>query len=135
MYDAKQPVSLKEISKKEGISTVYLEQIFNILKNDGIVRSVRGPKGGYILAKDPSKINVYDAIRILEGGLSSVRCYSKSGKKKICARMCSCASKEVWEELTRQIEKTLKKFTLKYLAGRALKIEPRRRPLGSDKNE
>ena len=130
MYDARKPVSIKEISKKEGISIVYLEQIFNALKNEGVIRSVRGPKGGYVLAKDPSKVNVYDAMRILEGGLSSVRCYSKTGKKKTCARMCSCASKEVWEELTRQIEKTLKKFTLKYLAERALEIDPKKENTG-----
>jgi Rrf2 family protein len=126
MHGKKQPVSISSISKEEGISTIYLEQIFNVLKNHGLVKSVRGPKGGYVLAKDPAKVNVYEAIKILEGDISSVRCIPKLGKGKTCARLCNCASKEVWEELTRQIEKTLKGFSLKYLADRAIKINPER---------
>jgi Rrf2 family protein len=126
MHGKKRPVSISSISKEEGISTIYLEQIFNVLKNRGLVKSVRGPKGGYVLAKDPAKVNVYEAINILEGDISSVRCMPKGGKGKTCARLCNCASKEVWEELTRQIEKTLKGFSLKYLADRAKKINPGR---------
>ena len=77
-----------------------------------------------MLAKDPAKINVYEAIEILEGDISSVRCVSQKGKAKACANFCNCASKEVWEELTRQIKKTLEGFSLKYLAQRAAKINP-----------
>ncbi|MFQ5952620.1 MAG: RrF2 family transcriptional regulator, partial [Candidatus Omnitrophota bacterium] len=106
----------------ERISIVYLEQIFNTLKNKGIIKSVRGPRGGYILAKDPSKISVYEAVKILEGDISSVSCVPKNGKGRKCERVCKCASKEVWDELTRQIEKTLKGFSLKYLAEKAVRL-------------
>lgn len=129
VYKRKQPVSIRSISKEEGISTIYLEQIFNTLKNRGLVKSIRGPKGGYVLAKDPAKINVYEAIKILEGDVSSVRCAPKSGGGKICARLCNCASKEVWDELTLQIKKTLEDFSFKYLAERAMKINPKKRPV------
>ena len=124
MHEKNEPVSIRSISKEEGISTIYLEQIFNALKNRGLVKSVRGPKGGYVLAKDPAEINVYEAIEVLEGDISSVRCISRKGNAKSCTKSCSCASKEVWEELTRQIKKTLEGFSLKYLARRAAKINP-----------
>ena len=126
VYKRKQPVSIRSISKEEGISTIYLEQIFNTLKNRGLVKSVRGPRGGYVLAKDPAKINVYEAIEILEGDVSSVRCVPKNGRGKTCAQLCNCASKEVWDELTLQIKKTLEGFSFKYLAERAIKIKPKK---------
>jgi Rrf2 family protein len=126
MHKKDKPISISSISKEEGISTIYLEQIFNTLKNRGLVKSVRGPRGGYVLAKPPAKINVYEAIEILEGDISSVRCVSRKDKTKACAKFCNCASKEVWEELTRQIKKTLEGFSLKYLAQRAAKINPKK---------
>lgn len=126
MYDRKQPVSIKNISQEEDISSVYLEQIFNRLKNCGIVKSIRGPKGGYMLASPPAEVNVYDAINALEESVSSVGCRYGKAKKHGCGQAGQCASKEVWDEVTSQIQKTLKGFTLKYLAGRALEINPRK---------
>ena len=117
-YDRKQPVSLKNISGKERISLVFLEQIFNTFKKKGIVKSVRGPKGGYVLARDPSGISVCEVIKALEGDFYSGQCFPKKRGGKACARSKDCASKEIWDELTRQIEKTLKRFSLKYLAER-----------------
>ncbi len=124
MHGAGKPLTIKNISQREGISSVYLEQIFNKLKNHGIVKSVRGPKGGYILARDPEKVSVYDAIEALEGGVSSVGCVSERSKKK-CIRLGKCASKEVWDEVTRQIQKTLGSFSIGYLAKKAVEIDSR----------
>ena len=123
MYNDKKPIAIKNISSREDISSVYLEQIFNKLKNHGIVKSIRGPKGGYMLARDPEKVSVYDAIEALEGGVSSVGCVSGRRNRK-CIRSGKCASKEVWDEVTEQIQKTLGKFSLKYLAKRAVEIDP-----------
>jgi Rrf2 family protein len=124
MYRRKQPVSIKSISREEEVSDIYLEQIFNRLKNRGIVKSVRGPKGGYMLARDPAKVTVYDAIEALEGALSSVGCVSLSRPGRICSKAGKCASQEVWDEVTRQIQKTLEGFSMKDLAKRALEINP-----------
>lgn len=60
-------VSVSHIARKEGISTPYLEQILNALKKKGIVKSVRGPQGGYILAKKPSEVCLYELFGALEG--------------------------------------------------------------------
>ena len=125
MYGEKKPVSISNIAKEEGISNVFLEQIFNQLKNENIVKSVRGPKGGYVLTKDPSKITVYEVVKTLEGSIFSEKCIDTNGKdKKVCKRSRRCASKEVWDEVARQMKKTLEKFSLKDLADRAIKIDP-----------
>ncbi len=116
-YESKAPVSIKEMARKEDLSGIYLEQIFNRLKNQGVVKSVRGPKGGYILAKDPSQVTVYDVMRALEGDVSVGKCIPKTGS--VCERAQKCAPKEVWDEVTKSIETTLKSFSLASLATRA----------------
>jgi len=117
IYDAKKPISLNTISKREGISLIFLEQIFHKFKKCGLVKSIRGPKGGYILDKNPSGISIYDVVSVLEGDVYPGQCNTLQGKN--CTKREKCASKEVWDELTGQIEKTLKGFTLKYLADRS----------------
>ncbi|MEA3489628.1 MAG: Rrf2 family transcriptional regulator [Candidatus Omnitrophota bacterium] len=124
MYSRKSPVSIRKISREEGISSIYLEQIFNRLKNHGIVKSIRGPRGGYMLARSPSEISVYDAIDALEGEVTSVGCRSGRIKGAACKQAGRCVSKEVWDEVTGQIQKTLKSFSLKCLAKRAIEIDP-----------
>ncbi|NQT32552.1 MAG: Rrf2 family transcriptional regulator [Candidatus Omnitrophica bacterium] len=126
MYDKKSPVSINRIAAEEGISKVYLEQILNRLKNAGIVKSIRGPKGGYIFSKDPAGISVYDAVMVLEGSISPGRCTSGKKTNSICKMAGCCPSKEVWDEVARQIEKTLKQFSFKDLSDRAGKIGTKR---------
>ncbi|MDP8299472.1 MAG: Rrf2 family transcriptional regulator [Candidatus Tantalella remota] len=117
-------LSIRDIAKEEGISGVYLEQIFNRLKKCGIVQSVRGPKGGYMLAKDPVDISVYDAITSLEGGVAPVGCTSGRHNKTACKQFGMCASKEVWDEIARKIQETMSGYSLKYLAEKAIKKNP-----------
>lgn len=127
MYDDGFPVSIKYLSKEEAISSVYLEQIFNLLKKQGIVKSVRGPKGGYTLAKDPCQISVYEVVIALEGRVSPARCFSDKKEMTVCKRAGRCASKEVWDEVARHIKGALENFSLKDLAKRALQIDPEKR--------
>ena len=68
------PVSLSEISSRQNISLPFLEQIFISLKKSGIVRSVRGPSGGYIFAKEPDIIKIYDVIKAIDEDLKIMRC-------------------------------------------------------------
>jgi Rrf2 family protein len=125
VYKSGLPLSIKEISREEGISGIYLEQIFHRLRKEGFVESVRGPKGGYILSKKPSDLSVYKAVVALEGSVAPGRC-SHHGKKtgKECARAAKCTSKEVWDEVARQIKNTLEKFSLDDMARRALELDP-----------
>ncbi|MFC1549009.1 RrF2 family transcriptional regulator [Candidatus Omnitrophota bacterium] len=124
MHDNARPVTIKDISREEGISYVYLEQIFNRLKKQGIVNSIRGPKGGYVLSRDPSEVNVYEIISALEGVVYPGRC--KAGRQDTagCELATRCASKEVWDEVARQLRTVLEGFSLEDLASRALSKSP-----------
>lgn len=105
-----QQKSLQEISKEEGISLKYLEQLFRTLKKNKLVVSQKGREGGYVLAKNPKLIRVGEIIEILEGPIVPMEC--ASGK---CDVKCSCASSIVWTKLQTQIKKTLYSIKLKDL--------------------
>ncbi len=105
-----QQKSLQEISREEGISLKYLEQLFRALKKNKLVVSQKGREGGYVLAKNPKLIKVGEIIEILEGPIVPMEC--ASGK---CDVKCSCASSVVWTKLQTQIKKTLYSIKLKDL--------------------
>ncbi len=108
----KDPVSVQYISKNQGISIAYLEQLLNKLRRKGLVESIRGPKGGYVLSKSSRKIRVSDVLRALEGDLSPIQCVSKQKNKSKCLRMKSCATIFVWKRLNDSIEEALSSVTL-----------------------
>lgn len=109
-------ISIMDIARNEGISTSYLEQLLNRLRRDGLIESVRGPKGGYSLAKNPSRITVLDIIKTLEGNISPVHCVG-SGKKtgSVCVRKNECVPKMVWLKLAKAINNCLRSITLEDL--------------------
>ena len=94
--------SIHQISKEEGISLKYLEQLFRIMKKNKIVRSEKGRKGGYRLDKSPSRVKVGEIIEMLEGSIVPMIC--AEGK---CNSSCNCSSGAVWIKLQKQIRKTL----------------------------
>ncbi len=126
VYERKEPISIKNIAKIEGISVVYLEQLFNKMKKAGIVKSARGPKGGYLLAKNPRDFNIYDAVKTLEEGKEALKCGMRRGHRH-CKLSDKCASREVWEKLDEKIAETLGEFDFSYLAQRALEKDPQKR--------
>jgi len=99
------PIQVKDISDREGISPRYIEQIFQKFKKAGIVKSVRGPYGGYYLAKDPSEIRIGDVIRAAEGGdFRLVFCDGlRKNAAKSCERLNDCIVQETWEEGSRKL--------------------------------
>jgi Rrf2 family protein len=113
--DPARPVSLKDIARDEDISCVYLEQIFNRMKRAGVVTSVRGPKGGYVLAKDPSELTVLEVATAVEDKNPSEKCLCG---KVACEKALKCASKRVWEEATDQTNLALSRHSLQQLAQR-----------------
>ncbi len=104
-----EPVSLKYIAKKQGISDQYLEQIFSILKKAGLVKSVRGAQGGYYISKKPNEITVADILKVLEGDMAFTECLLD---KDLCENFDSCATKYVWAKIKESIEEVTNSISL-----------------------
>jgi len=116
-------VSIADISEKEGISVAYLEQLLNRLRRKGLVDSVRGPKGGYVLAKAPADITVRDVVKTLEGEISPVHCVAtQKGVRAFCKRKTGCVPKVVWVKLAKAISDCLGSITLEDLCLEAKKV-------------
>lgn len=111
----KEPVQIKTIAHRQGISLKYLEQLMAILKSAGFVRSIRGAKGGYILAKKANQIKLSDVFNALEGPVTTVECLEN---ENYCTRVADCVTRQVWAEVQQAIEKVLQSMTLQDLADR-----------------
>jgi|SRR5271157_2520124 len=110
-YD-KGPVFLKDVAKGENISEKYLSLIIIPLRRIGLVNSIRGAHGGYLLAKDPSQITMKEIIDVLEGDCSLVDCVRNPST---CPRVPICASHDIWEIIGGKISETLNSVTLDML--------------------
>lgn len=113
------PAQIKDISRRQNISPRYLEQIFQDLKKAGLLRSRRGPQGGYFLARKPQEITVMDIIHATEGEMALVDCV-KTGKrsKKGCEFDNQCITQQVWAEASRKLNEYLGTVTIKDLCDR-----------------
>ena len=92
------PVSLRDISLRQGISILYLEQIFLKLKNKNIVHSVRGVKGGYKLIKEPSRIKLAEIFYAVDERVKTLNC-NKHSKKGCNGKSTKCITHNLWDEL------------------------------------
>ena len=106
------PVSIKEISERENISLNYLEQLFVKLRRGSIVKSVRGPGGGYVLARPAKDIHIDEVIDTVEETLVPVSCMNADGS---CACDFECTTQMVWQGLGNQIREFLSSLTLEDL--------------------
>lgn len=113
----KGPLQIKVIANREKISNKYLEQIVGVLKTAGLVISVRGPKGGYILARPPSEIKLLDVFDLLEGKVTAFDCLID---KSYCTRCGDCLTKKLWLKMQQAIEGVLTSVTLKEMADDAV---------------
>ena len=103
------PILLKDIAERQGISEKYLWQLTDSLKIAGLINTTRGSHGGYSLAKPPLEINLNDIVSILEGKFCIVECVNNP---EICERTKTCATRDVWSEVSEKISKTLETITL-----------------------
>lgn len=110
------PVQLRLISKHQGISEKYLEQLMTIMKGAGLIKTVRGAKGGYMLARPASQITMDEVFRTLEGKVLIMECVKDAST---CDRSTDCVARLLWRDLELAIEKVLKAVTLKDLAERS----------------
>lgn len=111
LYDNDEYMSIHKISKNRKCSIKYLEQIFKLLKSNGLVVSTRGKEGGYQLAKNSKQITALEIILSVEGNLEPVPCLSNT-----CVRSSFCKTKPVWQGMQNEIYKILQEKTLFYLA-------------------
>ncbi|MEW6624694.1 MAG: Rrf2 family transcriptional regulator [Bacillota bacterium] len=114
-YDSGEPLSLSQVAQKQAISEGYLEQLMTYLRKDGLVKSVRGAQGGYMLARKPSNITAGEVIRCLEGPLSLIDC-AQEGEKVTCSRADGCAARLFWERVRGAVADVLDSSTLEDLA-------------------
>ncbi len=97
-FNQDNPISLRDISLRQGISLVYLEQLFLKLKNNNVVKSIRGQKGGYILARKASDIKISEIFFAVEENVKTIGC-EKHSKKGCNGRSAKCISHNLWDEL------------------------------------
>ncbi|MDD4858607.1 MAG: Rrf2 family transcriptional regulator [Dehalococcoidales bacterium] len=110
-----EPVQLKDIARRQEISLHYLEHLITPLVNAGIVRSIRGAKGGVMLAKAPEQITLAEIIELLEGSFTPVECVDKP---EVCDRFRECATRDVWCDMQMVVRNFLEGITLHDLAER-----------------
>jgi len=110
------PIHLATVAKRQGISVKYLEQIIIPLKKANYVKSVRGPKGGHILAKPPSEITIGEIVALLEDSDSLAAC---SDNPMICERSPVCPTRDIWQEAAQAMFDKLQSITLADLLSRA----------------
>ena len=116
-FDNINPVSLRDISLRQGISVDFLEQIFLKLKKNEIVKSIRGTQGGYILSKKPSEIklnNIFDAI---DERVKTVQC-KKESKKSCNGKSSKCVTHDLWNELETHINSFFEQKSLEDLVSK-----------------
>jgi len=102
------PVSLADISERQGISLSYLEQLFSRLRKNGLVSSVRGPGGGYRLGKCSAQIAVADVISAVDESIKATRCNDKGN----CQGGHQCLTHTLWNDLSNRIEEFLQNISL-----------------------
>lgn len=106
------PVTIKEISERQNVSVAYLEQILNKLRKANLIKSIKGPGGGYLLNKSPENISIASILKELEGPVAITTCLDP---ERGCMRIDNCVAHLLWKSLGQQIEAFLETITLKNL--------------------
>lgn len=122
-YSENEPVSISNISSRQDISERYLEQLVALMKKAGLVKSIRGASGGYVLAKDMNEISVGDVLRALEGDIEPVKCmgFEEHGG---CSASGECVTKYVWQRINDSINHTVDNIKLSELVKESKILNP-----------
>lgn len=110
MNDTGQPVRMKEVAKRQEISDKYLEQVVSLLQKSGMVKSVRGPQGGYTLVKQPAEYTIGEILRLTEGNMAPVACLVDEENQ--CERANECITLPFWKKLDKAISDVIDHTTL-----------------------
>jgi Rrf2 family cysteine metabolism transcriptional repressor len=114
-YEGTRPLQLKTIAERQDISIKYLEQLMGLLRSAGLVRSVRGSKGGYALGRPAEQIKLSEVFRCLEGSVTTTECVED---EDCCKRSADCVAREVWVEVEAAIHNVLDSITLQDMVKR-----------------
>ena len=110
-FNRQNPVSLRDISLRQNISLVYLEQIFSKLKKNNIVKSIRGTNGGYVLTKDPEQIKLSNIFSAVDEKIKTLQCKRES-KKGCNGKLTKCITHYLWDDLEMHINDFFNKKNL-----------------------
>lgn len=116
-YPTAQPLRVENIAMAQNIPENYLRRLLIELKRGGLVVSQKGPSGGFLLARPPSKITMADVVEIIEGDYAPVECLEE-GANSPCRGNEVCAMRDVWREVRDQVASILRRTTLEMLANR-----------------
>ena len=112
LQNGNNPTLVKDISRRQGISDLYLEQLLTRLQTSGLIRSIRGPKGGSLLTKAPAEIKLCDILQTVEGSLAPVECVENG---TLCERADTCITRKVWLKMKQAMDEVLESTTLQDL--------------------
>ena len=121
LHGEKGPVLLKDIAQRQQISLRYLEHLITPLIAGGIVRSMRGARGGVSLARPPEEIRLSEVVQFLEGSITPAECVNNP---RVCSRSAFCVTRDIWGELKRVMNGVLESTTLQDLVERQKRKEP-----------
>lgn len=123
VHSQEEAVALSQVAERQNISISYLEQLIAKLKKAGIVSSIRGAQGGYVLAKSTDDISVGDILRALEGNLNPVDCAEIMEGKSSCTGSDHCVTKYVWKKISDSINETVDNIKLSELVEESNRIQ------------
>lgn len=109
------PILLRDIARRQEVSEKYLEHSITALRKAGLVRSIRGARGGYVLAKSPSQIRLSEIMEVLEGSMAPVECVDDP---QVCQRAQLCVTRDIWAKMKEAIDNILESITLQDMVER-----------------
>ena len=115
LNSGKGPVLLRDIAKRQEVSEKYLEHSITTLRKAGLVRSIRGARGGYVLAKSPSQIRLSEIMQVLEGSMAPVECVDDP---QVCQRAQLCVTRDIWAKIKEAVDNILESITLEDMVER-----------------
>ena len=123
VHAEEEAVALSQIAERQGISMNYLEQLIAKLKKAGLVNSIRGAQGGYMLSLPADRISVGDILRALEGDLNPVDCSEVNHSDSICTNSDSCVTKYVWKRISDSINEAVDSIMLAELVTESKRVQ------------
>jgi Rrf2 family cysteine metabolism transcriptional repressor len=120
LQGGEETVPLKDIARRQQISLLYLEHLIAPLIAAGMIRSIRGPRGGVCLARSPGEIRLSEVLGLLEGSIAAVDCV---GDPKACSRSELCVTRDIWAEMKKAMDGVLESITLQDLVERQKRKE------------
>ncbi|MEG0371702.1 MAG: Rrf2 family transcriptional regulator [Clostridium sp.] len=108
------PISIKTIAERQSISDYYLEQLFSGLRKAGLINSIRGAQGGYMLSRCPKDISIADILNVLEGPIEISECIL-GGEESSCTKARCCSTRLLWKKISDSVNSVIDNTTLQDL--------------------